>query len=157
MEKLKKQQILDDDVLEQLADAHQAPTLSIEKTDRMRNTLMAKIRQKKATKIQQFITVRGGDDGWIEALPGAKIKVLQGDISVANSLLSYFVQLEPAFKLPAHEHLFDEEILMLEGDLTLGNTTLSAGDFHFAAAGSRHGATSTNQGCLAYIRGGLPV
>lgn len=157
MEKPKKQQTLNNDVLELLAEAHEAPTLSRESTVRMRNTLMAKIRQKKATEKQQFVTVRGGDEGWIEALPGAKIKILQGDLGIPNSLLSYLVQLEPAFKLSGHDHPFDEEILMLEGDLTLGHTTLSAGDFHFAAAGSTHGAVSTNSGCLAYMRGALPV
>jgi quercetin dioxygenase-like cupin family protein len=157
MEKPKKQQTLDNDVLEMLSEAHQAPALSSDLTARMRNNLMAKIRQKKETKQQQFITVRGGEEGWIDALPGARIKILQGDISVPNSLLSYLVQLEPAFKLSGHTHYFDEEILMLEGDLTLGNTTLSAGDFHFAVEGSTHGDVSTNKGCLAYMRGALPI
>ncbi|MCK5810026.1 MAG: cupin domain-containing protein [Cocleimonas sp.] len=157
MEKPKKQHALDNDVLEMLAEAHQAPALSAETTARMRNSLMAKIREKKKTGKQPFVTVRGGDEDWIEALPGAKIKILQGDFSVPNSLLSYLVRLEPNFKLAGHGHPFDEEILMLEGDLSLGETTLSKGDFHFALAGSTHGEVSTINGCLAYMRGALPV
>ncbi|MCK5897284.1 MAG: cupin domain-containing protein [Cocleimonas sp.] len=151
------QQTIDTDVLELLAEAHQAPDLPTEMIARIRQNLMTKIRAKQEADKQQFTTIRGGDDDWIEALPGAKIKILQGDIRIPNSLLSYLVQLEPAFKLAGHGHPFDEEIFMLEGDLTLGDTTLTAGDFHFAIAGSTHGEVSTAKGCLAYMRGALPV
>ncbi len=152
-----QKQVLDKDVLEMLAEAHEPLPLTLEATARMRGNLMSKIREQKALDEQNLKIVRGDDNDWIEALPGAKIKVLRGDISVPNSLLSYLVRLEPGFKMEGHGHPFDEETLMLEGDLNLGDINLVAGDFHFAAMGAKHGAVSTVNGCLAYMRGALPV
>ncbi|MCK5811217.1 MAG: cupin domain-containing protein [Cocleimonas sp.] len=148
---------LDNDVLDLLLEAHTPSTLSLQTTDRMRTNVMQKIREQKAFEEKQLIIVREGKDGWIDALPGAQIKILRGEISVPNSLLSYLVRLESGFTLAGHEHPFDEEILMLEGDLSLGGLTLSAGDFHFAAMGTKHGDVSTLNGCLAYMRGILPI
>ncbi len=148
---------LDHDVLDLLLDAHTVAPLSEQKTTRMRSHLMQKIREQKAFDDKNLIVVHKSDDGWIEALPGAQIKILRGEISIPNSLLSYLVRLEPKFTLAGHEHPFDEEILMLEGDLMLGDIKLTAGDFHFAATGTRHGDVSTLNGCLAYMRGALPV
>lgn len=149
--------VLDEDVLSILLEGHTTTPLSSQTTGRMRTNLMQKIREQKAFEEKQLIIVRDDRDGWIEALPGAKIKILRGEISVPNSLLSYLVRLEPEFSLAAHEHVFEEEILMLEGDLRLGDLTLAAGDFHFAATGTQHGKVSTVNGCLAYMRGILPV
>jgi len=155
----KKQQAktLDNDVLEMLAEAHEPLPLSLEATNRMRANVMQKIRDKKALDEKKLVVVHGGDDDWIDALPGAKVKILNGDITAPDSLLSYLVKLEPGFKMKGHDHPFDEETLMLEGDLTLGDISLSAGDFHFAAMGSTHGDVSTVKGCVAFMRGALPV
>ena len=43
-----------------------------------------------------------------------------------------------------------EECLVLEGDLTMGDLKLLAGDFHLAAKGSSHPAATTMSGCLLY-------
>lgn len=154
----KRLEVLDRDVLEMLAAAHEPVALPAEVTARMRNNVMQSIRAEKAAENPGFSTVRASDDeGWIEALPGGHVKILQGDITVPDSLMSYLVRLEPGFSMEGHAHPFDEETLMLEGDLSLGDLKLSAGDFHFAAAGVVHGDVHTVQGCLAYMHGALPV
>lgn len=151
-------EVLDNDVIEMLVTDQQPVEISEELTARMRSNVMQKIRQEKACEHEGFATVRNDqEEGWIEALPGARVKILQGDIGQPNSLLSYLVRLEPGFTMEGHAHPFDEETLMLEGDLTLGDLQLSAGDFHFASAGVLHGNVSTTNGCLAYMRGALPV
>ena len=156
--KRQPEEVLDNDVLEMLIAAEEPTLLSSKATARMRNNLMQRVQREKAAELSGFLTVRGNqEEGWIEALPGAKVKILQGDITVPNSLLSYLVQLDPGFSMEGHHHPFDEETLMLEGDLQLGDLHLSAGDFHFAPAGVLHGNVHTNQGCLAYMRGALPV
>ena len=150
--------VLDDEVLEMLVAAHESVDLPVEVIARMRNNVMQSIRAEKSAENPGFSTVRVSDDeGWIEALPGGHVKVLKGDITVPNSLLSYLIRLEPGFAMEGHAHPFDEETLMIEGDLSLGDLKLSAGDFHFAAAGVVHGNVHTVQGCLAYMRGALPV
>ena len=156
--KRQPEEVLDNEVLEMMVAAEEPALLSVEATSRMRNNLMQRIQREKAAESPGFLTVRGDqEEGWIEALPGAKVKILQGDITVPNSLLSYLVRLEPGFSMEGHPHPFDEETLMLEGDLQLGDLHLSAGDFHFAPAGVLHGNVHTSQGCLAYMRGALPV
>lgn len=150
--------VLDPDLLELLAVVNESADLPDEVAERMRGSVMQSIRQEKACLNPGFTTVRADEEqGWIEALPGARVKILQGDITVPNSLLSYLVRLEPGFSMEGHTHPFDEETLMLEGDLSLGDLKLAAGDFHFAAAGVLHGDVHTKQGCLAYMRGALPV
>lgn len=74
-----------------------------------------------------------------------------------DGVLSYLLRLEPGFKSKGHNHPVDEECLMLEGDLTLGGLTLNAGDYHLVAAGLLHGNVSTVNGCMAFIRGAVPV
>lgn len=161
MEKNNKNQkfeTLDPDILELLAESQPDVELDDQQVTRMRNKLMMNIHQEKASQKEAFLTVKSStEEGWIEALPGAKVKILQGDITLPNSLLSYLVRLEPGFNMQGHDHPFDEETLMLEGDLTLGDIQLTAGDFHFVHAGTTHGDVSTKDGCLAYMRGALPV
>ena len=154
---------LDDDILEMLAEAHEPVEIDDETVLRMRDNLMAKIKLPQST-IDDSTTEKGFDivvasdtDGWIEAFPGGSFKVLHGDMTIPDSILSYLIKLEPGFKMEGHGHPFDEETLMLEGDLTLGDIQLNAGDFHFAAAGVTHGNVSTKNGCTAFMRGALPI
>ncbi len=154
---------LDDDILEMLAEAHDPVEIDDETVLRMRNNLMSKIKLPQSG-IENppleagFDLVAASDtDGWIEAFPGGSFKVLHGDITIPDSLLSYLIRLEPGFEMEGHGHPFDEETLMLEGDLSLGDIQLNAGDFHFAAAGVTHGKVSTKTGCIAFMRGALPV
>jgi len=158
MEKHNKNNVLDDDILGMLAEAHDPVDIDAEVIVRMRSNLMQKISQDKLKAAEGFSTKHGADEGgWIEAFPGGSFKVLHGDASIPNSLLSYLIRLEPGFKMEGHGHPFDEETLMLEGDLTLGDIKLNAGDYHFAPTGVTHGNVSTTNGCVAYMRGALPV
>lgn len=156
-----KNNVLDDDVLEMLAEAHEPVEIDDSVVLRMRNNLMANITGDKSAEDKanaNFDVVPASDeDGWIEAFPGGSFKVLHGDLEKPGSLLSYLIKLEPGFNMDGHGHPFDEETLMLEGDLTLGDIHLNAGDFHFAAAGVTHGKVSTKNGCMAFMRGALPI
>ncbi len=171
MEKLNQiktnQSALDDDIIEMLAEAQESAPIPMELAARMRKNVLEKISQKpkpiqtsthKTTpKATHLATLRAADGEWIEAMPGAQFRLLHDDGNGLDGLLSYLIKLEPGFEMKGHDHPFDEECLMLEGDLTLGDTTLNKGDFHFAVAGSTHGHVSSQKGCLAFIRGALPV
>ncbi|CAA6823391.1 MAG: Unknown protein [uncultured Thiotrichaceae bacterium] len=150
-------EVLDQDIIELMANAHQEEAPSVEATDRMRSHIMQKISLKKAAKSATPKTVRDSCDDWVNAMPGAKFKVLQGDAENLTGVLSYLIQLEPGFEMAGHEHPFDEETLMLEGDLSLGDIQLQKGDFHFMEAGTTHGNVYTKNGCTAYMRGAFPV
>lgn len=159
---------LDDDVIEKLAEAHKPIEISPEVVNRMRGNIMTRIKKsakinKKTKALSQqvksssFSTVYAGNGEWIEAMPGGKFKVLHDDGNGFKGVMSYLVRLDAGVELDGHDHPFDEECLMLEGDLTMGDITLNKGDFHYAPAGMPHGRLSTKKGCLAFIRGALPV
>jgi quercetin dioxygenase-like cupin family protein len=106
---------------------------------------------------------RGGDqaeplrtirahEGWVEFMPGVSFKMLYRDnITGARSFLA---RLQPGVTFPPHEHDFAEECLVLEGEITLGDITVRAGDYHFAPKGSPHGVTATQSGALLFLRAG---
>jgi quercetin dioxygenase-like cupin family protein len=157
---------LDDDVIEKLAEAHEPIEIAPDMVTRMRGNIMTRIKKESNKKINSnfqevksssFSTIHTDDGEWIEAMPGGKFKVLHDDGNGFKGLMSYLIRLDAGFELDGHNHPFDEECLMLEGDLTMGDITLNKGDFHYAPAGVPHGRLSTQNGCLAFIRGALPV
>jgi quercetin dioxygenase-like cupin family protein len=96
-------------------------------------------------------TIRAGE-GWVEFMPGIEFKMLYRDETTgARSLLA---RLDPGVAMPAHDHGFPEECLVLQGEITIGDITVCAGDYHFAAKGARHGTLTTRTGALLFLRAG---
>lgn len=88
------------------------------------------------------------DEGHWHALGrGVRVKTLCAD---AGAVL---VELAPGASLPAHGHHAHEECIVLRGQAQLGEERVSAGDYHVAPAGSRHGRVSAPTGALLYLRG----
>lgn len=99
---------------------------------------------------EDSLTVYAADpEGWIERAPGVSLKPLRSD----GSLASYFCRVEAGAELEGHDHREDEECLMIEGELFLGDLLLRAGDYQLAPAGSRHGRISSDPGALLFVRG----
>jgi anti-sigma factor ChrR (cupin superfamily) len=93
---------------------------------------------------------RAAETGWTPMkVPGAFVKLLS-----MNPQRGYAValgKLDPGTHYPAHVHQGPEEILMLTGDLWIGEKKLTAGDFHHAGAGSRHEINHSESGCTILI------
>lgn len=146
---------LDEDILEFLAETQQPEPLPATLRTRMRQNIMQRVASDQACENNGFETLRAKQGEWIKAKPRAEIKILH--IEESTGLASYLVKLSPGFVMEAHDHPFDEECLMLEGELSIGSLTLHAGDFHFAPRGIPHGVIRCQHGALAYIRGSLPA
>jgi len=58
---------------------------------------------------------------------------------------------EAGICLPAHRHAEVEEILILEGDLSIEQNTYGQGDYIRSLPGSLHSPRTTG-GCLAFVR-----
>jgi anti-sigma factor ChrR (cupin superfamily) len=90
------------------------------------------------------------DEGWQPMkVPGAYVKLLS-----MNQERGYAValgKLDPKTSYPPHVHLGPEEVLVLTGDLSIGNVSIKAGDFHRAEAGSRHDINYSENGCTILI------
>lgn len=81
--------------------------------------------------------------------PGVTYKLLYTDkeTKYATSLM----KMEPGAKYPAHRHAGCEQCLVIEGDARLGSIGVSKGDFEYAAAGTEHGAITTDNGCVLLL------
>jgi hypothetical protein len=89
--------------------------------------------------------------GWQPLRPGVDILPLhQGPARV--SLLARFAA---GARVPAHPHGVDEECLMLQGELFLGDLLLCEGDFQFAPAGTAHGDLFADSPCLLFFHGAI--
>ncbi|NJD06924.1 MAG: cupin domain-containing protein [Methylococcaceae bacterium] len=94
-------------------------------------------------------TVRGAGDGWIEIAPGVTVRELWGE----GGRWSRYYRLQPGARLPEHGHRQDEECMVLEGEIYLGDILLLAGDYQLAPPGSRHRELTTDAGALLFVRG----
>ncbi len=96
------------------------------------------------------VTMREDEGVWAEHAPGVAIKTLHVDRD--SGVTSLLMRMEPGSRYPAHEHTGDEECLMLSGEVSFGDLTLRAGDYHLAPKGMVHAEAFTATGALVFIR-----
>lgn len=97
-------------------------------------------------------TVRADEGEWKVLLPRVKIKVLRD----GPDAQSYLLRLEPGAVLPPHHHPADEECVVLEGEVRLGEVVARAGDYHLAPRGRTHDPIVSETGALLFLRGAAP-
>jgi len=68
------------------------------------------------------------------------------------AMQAFLLRFDPGARLPAHDNAGDEVCVVLEGSVRLGDVEVSAGDYHFASAGSAHGEVYSANGALLFIR-----
>lgn len=116
--------------------------------ERLRARLLAAARTDTTDGVEH-LTIRAAEGDWIAVGPGLRIKLLRED----ELTRSYLLRLDPGAVLPGHNHEQEEECVVLEGEVWLGDLHASAGDFHLARRGLPHGALRTDTGCVLYLRG----
>ena len=67
-------------------------------------------------------------------------------------MTSLLMCMAPGSRYPAHEHTGDEECLMLSGEVSFGDLTLRAGDYHLAPKGMVYAEAYSASGALVFIR-----
>lgn len=85
---------------------------------------------------------------WVEVYPG----VFKLDLNVGEFRTSSFFRIAPGASIPAHKHPQDEECIVLDGEVFLGDCLLKAGEYQLAAKGSYHSEVMSDIGCLLFIR-----
>lgn len=146
---LKTAAILPKDVMRALLETSAPLAPDPERALRLRERLL---RQARASKHAGLTTVLEDKEGWTKLGPLVEMKLLRSD----EESRSYLLKMHPGAVLPSHQHTLDEECLMLEGEVWIGDMHLGAGDYHVAAKGSSHGAVRTSTGGLAFMRGAHP-
>jgi anti-sigma factor ChrR (cupin superfamily) len=141
---------LDDDIARALNDAQRpdepADTAAME---RVRSRLMKRIASDSTA---HHVTVRAGEGQWRAFLPGIERKVLHR----GTDTMSYLLRFAPGAVLPAHRHPVDEECVVLEGKLIIGDMVLPAGSFHHVPQDVLDADSTTDGGCVIYLRGAIP-
>ncbi len=115
----------------------------------IRTRIFRRIHASIATEAER-ITIRSEQGIWRTLNPGVRAKTLDAIHR------TFILDLAPGASLPMHRHHEDEECIVLRGTASLGALTVSAGDYHLARSGSRHGKISSATGALLYLHG-IPV
>ena len=119
--------------------------------ERIRGSVVTRIAE---ASTPHHLTVSASSDGWQAWLQGIEIKVLHA----SQGTLSYLLRLQPGAVLPAHRHPQDEECVVLQGELRIGDAlVVTAGAYHLAQAGAFHANITTKTGALIFLRGAEPV
>jgi quercetin dioxygenase-like cupin family protein len=100
-----------------------------------------------------FHTVRLEDGEWMSIRPGLEKKLLYRDPATGTG--SYLFRMQPGALIEGHHHARAEECLVLEGDLTIGDLRLNAGDYHVAAEGTIHPVLRSQGGAVMFVRGAV--
>lgn len=143
---MSKREISDTALPYAIADAMLEAIAPVTPPATLRARVLARVAQDRL--VADFHTLRNAD-GWRILAPGLDYKLLAYSEHADNK--SFLLRAAPGSEFPAHAHEGDEECIVLEGEFTMGELTLHAGDFHFAPRGSHHPNAYTRSGALVYL------
>lgn len=108
--------------------------------------IKTKLMQRVQANRHEFVFAKQGK--WKTLQDGIQIKLLR---KVAGSK-SFLLKMAANSSIAAHLHAQDEESFVLEGDITIEGIACTAGDYHYAHAGSKHQPLTTVAGCTLLIK-----
>jgi anti-sigma factor ChrR (cupin superfamily) len=93
----------------------------------------------------RFVNI--GDLPWEKTrFPGVETKTLLVDKK--SGLLTVLLKMAPGAQLPDHEHVLIEQTYVIEGRLVCGEGEVTAGNYSWRPAGSRHTAGTPEGGLM---------
>ena len=146
-----KPAVLDDNVAEAIAAAVRSAELSDGQRTSMRDKIAARIDPVQPANTE---TVRGEGVEWTSAWPNVWVKLLRQDAS--SNLQMVLFRIKPGGVVPAHVHTKEEECLVLEGEIHIGEHRVGQGDLHIAKPGAEHGNITTRTGATVLVRSEIP-
>ena len=102
---------------------------------------------------QTLTTIQADEGEWAPFSPKVSIKVLRRDVRTQ----SYLLRLEPGAVVLPHVHGEDEECIVLEGEVRIGNLVVKEGAYHLAPRGVAHDPIRSESGALLFLRGAIPA
>ncbi len=91
--------------------------------------------------------------GWEPLSEGVEIKGLR----CVGDVVSTLARIAPGAAVVDHGHGLDEDCMMLQGDLFLGDILLRENDYQMAPAGGTHVNSMSDTGALFYFHGRMPT
>ncbi len=111
----------------------------------LRDRLLARIAAEPRKPESAAVVVRATETGWLPGpAPGVQIRLL-------HKKRTMLVRLAPGARVPVHHHDLSEQCLVIEGTVTDGDITVSAGDYVFMPAGTTHSELWSERGCTFLI------
>jgi hypothetical protein len=144
---------LDADVVQALCAAVADEPVAVARREGLRRRLLRRV----AAAGPAHLTIAPDDasDGsrWQPFAEGIRIRVLHR----GEGTLSYLLRLDAGACLPPHRHRQDEECVVLEGRLRIGDdVVVPAGGYHLARAGSLHAPIVADTASTIFLRGAAP-
>jgi anti-sigma factor ChrR (cupin superfamily) len=99
-------------------------------------------------------TIRATDMRWVSAGPGVEVMVLRSNDERNDQTV--LIRMQPGSVVVGHRHTQEEECLILEGEVFIGEHRLMRGDMHIARPGAVHEPITAPQGALLLIRSERP-
>lgn len=93
-----------------------------------------------------LLVSRPAEVAWQAFSAGIEYKPLSADPERDNHTL--LVRMQPGSRYSAHRHADVEELFMLSGDLRVAGQVIRGGDYCRADAGTVHGESFSDSGCL---------
>jgi anti-sigma factor ChrR (cupin superfamily) len=152
MKRPEHEPILDGELRESLTNAIAPVELSAQQRDRMREHIL---KRAAASAPSGMKTLRSTEGVWKQIAPGIQLKVLH--VEPTTNSRSFLLRMEPGSRVPVHSHTQEEQCLVVEGEVTIGEHIFRAGDWHVAMPGTTHSDFSTRTGCLVFIRAEIPA
>jgi anti-sigma factor ChrR (cupin superfamily) len=154
--------VLDAAVVDALLAAIAPADLSQADRDALQARVLARVTpqinvQASATEVEpppSTFTVRAADMRWVTVGPGVEVKVLRMDRERNDQTV--LIRMQPGAVVVGHRHTQEEECLILEGEVYVGNHRLGQGDMHVARAGAVHEPIRAPHGALLMIRSEMP-
>jgi len=103
---------------------------------------------------QGTYTVRATDSPWRKVSELVEIRVVRTDSTRNNQTV--LIRMLPGASIVPHPHTQDEECLVIEGAVEIGDHRLFEGDMHVASAGATHPRIVSHAGALLMIRSEIP-
>jgi anti-sigma factor ChrR (cupin superfamily) len=139
---------LDDDLLAALAGAQGSEPVDAQLAGRVKRRLLDRIAATEATQVA--VPAEAGT--WRPFVPGVKIKVLHD----SGGVMSYLLRMEAGSTLPNHRHPHDEECVVVEGSVQMGEVTMGPGGYLMERKDTLHAPLTTVDGATIYLRGASP-
>jgi quercetin dioxygenase-like cupin family protein len=140
------------EIVEPMAEAVRDAPLDAMAERFMKSRLMTRVADFERT--AATLTVRPDQGVWEKFSPRIKMKVLKREAD--GSSMSYLLKLEAGAFLVPHTHSIDEECVVLEGEVTIGDERVGPGTYHLAPRGLVHAAIRSERGAILFIRGKEP-
>ncbi|TAF99310.1 MAG: hypothetical protein EAZ43_16120 [Betaproteobacteria bacterium] len=118
----------------------------------MKSRLMSRVST--AERSLETQTIGPADGQWQRFSPRIKIKVLNAEPN--GESMSYLLRFEPGAFLVPHRHAIDEECVVLEGEITIGELCVGPGTYHLAPKGRVHEPIRSERGATLFVRGKPP-